>query len=245
MALKEENDFLVDYNEIDKETADRAKLMFLNYPNNPTAGVATPQFFKETVDFAKKHDILVVHDFAYGAIGFDGEKPVSYLQTHGAKEQGIEIYTLSKTYNMAGWRVGFAIGNESVIESINLLQDHFYVSLFPAVQEAAAKALLGAQDCVRELADMYEKRRNVFISGLQELGWDVKAPRGSFFCWLPVPEGHTSESFADYLLKEAHVVVAPGIGFGKEGEGYVRVGLLTDEERLKEAADRIRALNIF
>ncbi|RXY99543.1 pyridoxal phosphate-dependent aminotransferase [Fictibacillus sp. S7] len=245
MALKEENDFLVDYNEIDKETADRAKLMFLNYPNNPTAGVATPQFFKETVDFAKKHDILVVHDFAYGAIGFDGEKPVSYLQTHGAKEQGIEIYTLSKTYNMAGWRVGFAIGNESVIESINLLQDHFYVSLFPAVQEAAAKALLGAQDCVRELADMYEKRRNVFISGLQELGWDVKAPRGSFFCWLPVPEGHTSESFADYLLNEAHVVVAPGIGFGKEGEGYVRVGLLTDEERLKEAADRIRALNIF
>lgn len=245
MPLKEENDFLVDYNEIDEETADHAKLMFLNYPNNPTAGVANPQFFKETVDFAQKHDILVVHDFAYGAIGFDGEKPVSYLQTPGAKEQGIEIYTLSKTYNMAGWRVGFAIGNESVIESINLLQDHFYVSLFPAVQEAAAKALLGPQDCVRELADMYEKRRNVFISGLQELGWDVKAPKGSFFCWLPVPEGHTSESFADYLLEEAHVVVAPGIGFGKEGEGYVRVGLLTDEERLKEAADRIRALNIF
>ncbi|MDN4523719.1 pyridoxal phosphate-dependent aminotransferase [Fictibacillus fluitans] len=245
MPLKEENDFLVDYGQIDSETADRAKLMFLNYPNNPTAGVATPQFFKETVDFAQKHDILVVHDFAYGAIGFDGQKPVSYLEAPGAKEQGIEIYTLSKTYNMAGWRVGFAIGNESVVESINLLQDHFYVSLFPAVQEAAAKALLGPQDCVRELAEMYEKRRNVFISGLQDLGWEVKAPKGSFFCWLPVPKGYTSESFADYLLEEAHVVVAPGIGFGKEGEGYVRVGLLTGEERLKEASDRIRALKIF
>lgn len=245
MPLREKNAFLPDYTEIAEEDADRAKLMFLNYPNNPTAGVATPEFFEETVAFAKKHDVLVVHDFAYGAIGFEGDKPVSYLQTEGAKEQGIEIYTMSKTYNMAGWRVGFAIGNESVIESLNLLQDHFYVSLFPAVQEAAAKALLGPQDCVEELVAMYESRRDVFISGLQEIGWEVTAPKGSFFCWLPVPEGFTSESFADYLLEHAHVVVAPGIGFGTEGDGYVRAGLLTDESRLKEAVERISRLDLF
>ncbi|MED2973621.1 pyridoxal phosphate-dependent aminotransferase [Fictibacillus sp. B-59209] len=245
MPLKEENDFLPDYAEISQEDAERAKLMFLNYPNNPTAGVATVPFFEDTVSFAEKHNILVVHDFAYGAIGFENEKPVSYLQVPGAKEQGIEIYTMSKTYNMAGWRVGFAIGNESVIESINLLQDHFYVSLFPAVQEAAAKALLGPQECVENLVAMYEKRRDVFISGLKEIGWDVTAPKGSFFCWLPVPSGFTSESFADYLLEHSHVVVAPGIGFGKEGDGYVRAGLLTDENKLKEAVDRIGQLKLF
>ncbi|MGG1571847.1 pyridoxal phosphate-dependent aminotransferase [Fictibacillus sp. NRS-1165] len=245
MPLRAENDFLPDYSEVSKEDAERAKLMFLNYPNNPTAGVATIPFFEETLAFAQQHDILVVHDFAYGAIAFDGDRPVSFLQVPGAKEQGIEIYTMSKTYNMAGWRVGFAIGNESVIESINLLQDHFYVSLFPAVQNAAAKALLGPQDCVEHLVDMYENRRDVFISGLKKIGWDVTAPKGSFFCWLPVPSGFTSESFADYLLEHAHVVVAPGIGFGKEGDGYVRAGLLTDENRLKEAVDRIAKLKLF
>ncbi|EIT84550.1 transaminase [Fictibacillus macauensis ZFHKF-1] len=245
MPLTAENDYLPNYESIDEQISQQAKLMFLNYPNNPTAGVATSSFFEETVDFAKKHEILVVHDFAYGAIGFDGEKPLSFLQTPNAKETGIEIYTLSKTYNMAGWRVGFAIGNEEVIESINLLQDHYYVSLFPAVQEAAAQALRGPQACVEELVEMYERRRNAFIPRLQQMGWDVAAPKGSFFCWLPVPEGFTSESFAELLLKEAHVAVAPGVGFGKYGEGYVRVGLLTDEHRLLEAAQRIENLNLF
>ncbi|KAA0546658.1 pyridoxal phosphate-dependent aminotransferase [Bacillus sp. BGMRC 2118] len=245
MPLKSENDFLPNYSDLDADVLNQAKLMFLNYPNNPTGAVATPEFFKETIDLAKKHDICVVHDFAYGAIGFDGNRPLSFLQIEGAMDVGIEIYTLSKTYNMAGWRVGFAVGNESVIEAINLLQDHMYVSLFGGVQEAAATALLSSQECVEQLVNRYESRRNVFIDALRDIGWDVKSPEGSFFAWLRVPEGFTSVSFSDYLLEHAHVAVAPGIGFGQFGEGYVRVGLLTDENRLVEAAERIKALNIF
>jgi L-glutamine---4-(methylsulfanyl)-2-oxobutanoate aminotransferase len=245
MPLKEENYFLPDYNELSSQVVEKAKLMFLNYPNNPTGAIATKEFFADTVSFAAKNDICVVHDFAYGAIGFDGNKPISFLQTEGAKEVGIEIYTFSKTYNMAGWRVGFAVGNESVIEALNLLQDHLYVSIFGAVQEAAAAALLASQDCVTELVKLYESRRNTFIKALQEIGWNVTAPVGSFFAWLPVPKGFTSEHFADVLLEKAHVVVAPGIGFGEYGEGYVRAGLLTDEERLREAAERIGKLNLF
>ncbi|MFE4144357.1 pyridoxal phosphate-dependent aminotransferase [Peribacillus sp. YIM B13472] len=245
MPLTEENDFLPKYNDIHKEVLDKAKMMFLNYPNNPTGASATESFFDETVSFAKEHSICVVHDFAYGAIGFDGKKPISFLQAKGAKDVGIEIYTLSKTYNMAGWRVGFAVGNKSVIEALELLQDHLYVSLFPAIQEAAASALLDSQSCVEQLVQMYEGRRNVFIEGLRAIGWDVKAPAASFFAWLKVPKGFTSESFADYLLTHAHVAVAAGNGFGEFGEGYVRVGLLTSEERLEEAVERIRSLNLF
>ncbi len=245
MPLKEVYHFLPNYEDINPEVLAEAKLMFLNYPNNPTGAVATSAFFKKTVDIANQHDICVVHDFAYGAIGFDGKKPKSFLQTPGAKDVGIEIYTLSKTFNMAGWRVGFAVGNASVIKAINLLQDHMYVSIFGAVQEAAATALLDTQKCVHELVDLYEDRRNAFIQGLQEIGWEVTAPKGSFFAWLKVPEGFTSEQFADKLLYEAHVVVAPGIGFGTYGDGYVRVGLLTSTERLMEAVQRIRELKIF
>jgi len=245
MPLREENAFLPDYSELNQEVINQAKLMFLNYPNNPTGATATEEFFEETVEFATHNDICVVHDFAYGAIGFKGKKPTSFLEIDGAKDIGIEIYTLSKTYNMAGWRVGFAVGNESVIEAINLMQDHLYVSIFGAVQEAAAVALLESQQCVGELVSLYESRGNTFIKALQEIGWDVKMPEGSFFAWLKVPDGYTSESFADLLLEKAHVVVAPGIGFGTFGEGYVRVGFLTDEERLVEAAERIKALNLF
>jgi aminotransferase len=245
MPLRAQNKFLPDYDELSPHIVEKAKLMFLNYPNNPTGAVATKEFFAETVSFATKHNICVVHDFAYGAIGFDGQKPISFLQADGAKNVGIEIYTFSKTYNMAGWRIGFAVGNESVIAAINLLQDHLYVSLFGAIQEAAATALLSSQDCVKELVSLYESRRNTLVNALQQIGWNVTAPAGSFFAWLPVPNGWTSEQFADLLLEKAHVVVAPGIGFGEYGEGYVRVGLLTDEERLKEAVGRIAKLNLF
>lgn len=245
MPLTAENGFLPDYSMLSARQLERAKLMFINYPNNPTGAVASREFFRETVELAAKHHILVVHDFAYGAIGFDGRKPVSFLEVPGAKEVGVEFYTLSKTYNMAGWRVGFAVGNESVIEAINLIQDHYYVSLFGAVQAAAAEALLGPQDCVKELVSTYERRRNTFIGKLREAGWEVQPPAGSFFCWLPVPKGYTSESFADLLLDRVHVAVAPGNGFGEHGEGYVRVGLLTDESRLAEAAERIARLGLF
>ena len=245
MPLLEKNNFLPNLNEIPSDVIERAKLMFLNYPNNPTGATATKEFFEETVQFANQHDICVVHDFAYGAIGFDGDKPLSFLQSEGAKDIGVEIYTLSKTYNMAGWRVGFAVGNSSVISAIELLQDHLYCSIFGGIQEAAAEALTGPQDCVRELVGLYERRRNVLIDGLRSLGWNVTAPKGSFFAWLKVPEGLSSTEFADILLEQAHIVVAPGIAFGELGEGYVRVGLLTSEERLEEAVRRISMLEIF
>ncbi|SDN86957.1 pyridoxal phosphate-dependent aminotransferase [Alkalicoccus daliensis] len=245
MPLRAENSFLPDYAALNGEDKQAAKLMFLNYPNNPTAGTASASFFEETTAFAQKHDICVCHDFAYGAIGFDGEKPRSFLQTEGAKDIGIEIYTLSKSYNMAGWRIAFAVGNPSVIESINLLQDHMYVSVFGAVQEAATEALQGSQENVKELVAVYEQRRNTLVSSLRDIGWDVPSPKGSFFAWLPVPAGFRSEEFADLLLEKAHVVVAPGTGFGKSGDGYVRVGLVAPEELMKEAAARIGKLGLF
>lgn len=245
MPLLEENGFLPDYNNLSKEMLEKAKMMFLNYPNNPTAGVATKEFFDETVALAKQHDFCVVHDFAYGAIGFDGVKQPSFLSSEGAKDVGIEMYTLSKTYNMAGWRVAFAVGNPSVIQTINLLQDHLFTSLFGAIQEAATVAISGDLSYVEKLVDIYEDRRNVLIKSLNDIGWKVSAPKGTFFAWFKVPEGYTSREFADLLLDKAQVVVADGSGFGSLGEGYVRLGLLDSEERLKEAAERIGKLNLF
>jgi aminotransferase len=245
MPLTDKNDYLPDYEAISPELAERAKLMFMNYPNNPTGAVANAAFYAETVEYAKKHGIVVASDFAYGAIGFDGNKPLSFLQTPGAKEVGVEFYTLSKTYNMAGWRVGFAIGNSEIVKLINLIQDHYYCSLFGGIQEAAALALTGPQQCVTELKAMYERRRDALFAALDRIGWKAARPGGSFFCWLPVAEGFTSESFADLLLQEADVVVAPGVGFGTHGEGFVRLGLLTNEARLEEAVERIGKLNLF
>jgi len=245
MSLLEENDFLPDYDTIPEEVAERAKLMFLNYPNNPTSAVATKAFFEETVSFAKKHNIFVVHDFAYGAISFDGYEHPSFLQVEGAKDVGIELYSLSKTFNMAGWRVAFAVGNASVIQMINELQDHLFTSLFGAIQRAATEAISGDLSFVRELVQTYEKRRDVLVKHLREIGWEVANPKGTFFAWFKVPAGYTSEQFANLLLEEAHVVVAAGNGFGSLGEGYVRFGLLDTEERLIEAAERIGKLAIF
>lgn len=245
LPLFAENSFLPDYATLSDDIKERAKLLYLNYPNNPTGGTATIEFFEETVRFAKEHNIIVSHDFAYGAIGFDGNKPVSFLQANGAKDVGIEMYTLSKTYNMAGWRIGFAVGNADIIAAINLIQDHLFCSQFPAVQQAAAIALSASQECADELRATYERRRNVLIEEAQRIGWHVTAPKGSFFAWLPVPIGYTSEQFADLLLDKADIAVAAGNGFGQYGEGYVRVGLLVSEERLREAISRIEQLNLF
>jgi len=245
LPLFAENSFLPDYAALPDNIKEKAKLLYLNYPNNPTGGTATIEFFEETVRFAKEHNIIVSHDFAYGAIGFDGNKPVSFLQADGAKDVGIEMYTLSKTYNMAGCRIGFAVGNADIIAAINLIQDHLFCSQFPAVQQAAAIALSASQECANELRATYERRRNVLIEEAQRIGWHVTAPKGSFFAWLPVPVGYTSEQFADLLLDKADIAVAAGNGFGQYGEGYVRVGLLVSEERLREAINRIEQLNLF
>jgi aminotransferase len=245
MPLLESNDFLPDYSSISIQDADLAKLMFINYPNNPTGACASAAFYKQTIEYAAKHNIVVASDFAYGAIGFDGKKPLSFLQFEGAKEVGVEFYTLSKTYNMAGWRVGFALGNPEIIRMINLIQDHYYVSLFGAVQAAAAQALGPEQDNVKALVNTYESRRNTLYEACKQIGWDARPSQGSFFAWMPVPKGHTSVSFADLLLEQAKVVVAPGIGFGQHGEGYVRLGLLAEEGRIQEAIERVGKLNLW
>lgn len=245
MPLEAKNNFLPDYAALSEEVKQRAKLMYINYPNNPTGGVATDEFFEQTVQLATENNIAVAHDFAYGAIGFDGERPPSFLQAPGAKEVGIELYTLSKTYNMAGWRIGFAVGNAKMIEAINIIQDHLFCSQFPAIQHAAATALNEEQACVEELRTVYERRRNVLVEEAQKIGWNITAPKGSFFAWLAVPTGYTSEQFADLLLEKADIAVAAGNGFGTYGEGYIRVGLLVSEERLREAMGRIAKLEIF
>ena len=245
MPLTAANQFLPDYNALTAEQKEAAKLLYINYPNNPTGAVATPEFFAETVALAKEHDIAVMHDFAYGSLGYDGIRPPSFLQTAGAKEIGVEFYTLSKTYNMAGWRVGFAVGNRDMIAGLNLIQDHLYCSLFPAIQHAGAVALTSSQQCVTEQLAIYESRRHALKEAAAKIGWDITIPAGSFFAWLPVPNGMTSEEFADVLLAKANVAVAAGNGFGEHGEGYVRVGLLVDEARIHEAMERIATLNLF
>jgi aminotransferase len=245
MPLRESNAYLPDYSALSAEDINKAKLMFINYPNNPTGASAPASFYEETISFAEKNGIVVASDFAYGALGFDGNKPVSFLQLPGSKEVGIEFYTMSKTYNMAGWRVGFALGNRELVRLINLIQDHYYCSLFGGIQSAAAVALTGPQDCVASLQQMYQGRRDTLFNALDRIGWKARRSQGSFFTWLPVPKGHTSTSLADLLLEQAKIVVAPGVGFGETGEGYVRLGLLAPEQRLEEAVERVAKLRLF
>ncbi len=245
MPLVESNQYLPDYSKLTPDQLNRAKLMFINYPNNPIAVNATAGFYEETVALAAKHGIVVASDFAYGAIGFGKDKPVSFLQLPGAKEVGVEFYTMSKTYNMAGWRIGFALGNPELIRLINLMQDHNYCSLFGGIQAAAATALTGSQENVNQLVEVYSRRRQVFFDALHQIGWQATKSQGSFFTWLPVPKGYTSVETADLILNEAKVVVAPGVGFGAHGEGYVRIGLLAPESRLIEAIERIGRLQLF
>ncbi|EGF47602.1 transaminase, partial [Lacticaseibacillus rhamnosus MTCC 5462] len=245
MTLTAENNWLPDYTKIKPEVAAAAKLLYLNYPNNPTTAVATPEFYDETIAFAKAHQIGIVSDFAYGALGFDGQRPVSFLQQPGAKDVGIELYTLSKTYNMAGWRLAFAAGNADMIEAINLIQDHLFVSVFPAIQEAGIEALLGDQTSVPALVDLYQQRRDAWFSATTAIGWHGKSSPGTFYAWMPVPAGYTSQTFTELLLDQADVAVAAGNGFGRHGEGYVRIGLLTSPQRLQEAAERIGRLGYF
>lgn len=248
VELKRDNDFLIDYDEIPADVAQQAKLLYMNYPNNPTGAVATAEFYEQTVAFANQHQVGIVSDFAYGAIGFDGHQPRSFLQTPGAKAVGIETYTFSKTFNMAGWRVGFAVGNPDMIEAINLIQDHLFVSLFPAVQDAAMTALEqyhAPDSAVAKLVQVYQQRRDAFIQAVRAYNWEPYVPKGAFYVLMPVPKGYTSATFADLLLAEANVAVADAAGFGDAGEGYVRVSLTTDKARLVEAARRIGELPVF
>lgn len=248
VELKRENDFLIDYDDIPTDVAQRAKFLYMNYPNNPTGAVATADFYEQTVAFAKQNQVGIISDFAYGAIGFDGHQPRSFMQTPGAKTVGIETYTFSKTFNMAGWRVGFAVGNADMIDAINVIQDHLFVSLFPAVQDAAIAALAHYHDqnsAVANLVQVYQQRRDAFIQAVRTYNWEPYVPKGAFYVLMPVPAGYTSASFAELLLEEANVAVADASGFGDAGAGYVRVSLTTDTVRLVEAARRIGELSVF
>lgn len=245
MPLLAENRFLPDLKAIPKEVASAAKLMFVNYPTNPTGAVADSNFYGDLVDFARTNNIVVASDLAYADVVYDGRRPVSFLQTPGAKAVGVEFFTLSKSYNMAGWRIGFVAGNNEIIAAMNLLQDHLNCSQWGAVQLAAAAALDGPDDCVRQFCAEYQHRRDMWVQAARSIGWQVEPSAGSVFVWCPVPKPFSSEEFTDLVLRECHVVVAPGVAFGPAGEGYVRVSLTNPPERLVEAAQRIGRLGIF
>jgi LL-diaminopimelate aminotransferase len=241
MPLTRENNFVPVLDDIPVNIAKEAKLMFINYPNNPTAAVAPDGFYREVVDFAREHHIVVVSDNAYSEIAYDGYRAPSFLQTPGADEIGIEMHSLSKTYNMTGWRIGMAVGNAEILAGLGRVKTNVDSGVFNAVQQAAITALRGPQDCVRDACSVYQERRNVLVSGLRELGFDVPLPRATFYVWLPVQD---CMAFSARLLNEAGIVATPGIGFGLSGEGYVRFALTRPVERIREALERMRRLDL-
>jgi LL-diaminopimelate aminotransferase len=243
MPLLHENDFLPDLNGIPSEIVERARLMFINYPNNPTAAVAELEFFDRVVEFAGKNKILVCHDAAYTEMAFDGYRPLSFLEAEGAKDVGLEIHSLSKTYNMTGWRIAFAVGNREAIDGLGAIKSNMDSGVFQAVQIAGIEALRKDQSCVGEMIQTYTRRRDLMVKGLREAGFSVETPKASFYLWIRNPEGFTSTQLAARLLEKG-VVVTPGNGFGEAGEGYVRIALTQNRDRLAEAIERIKAMTV-
>ena len=217
--------------------------MVLSFPHNPTTACVDLEFWGEVVEFAKRSNIIIVHDFAYAQLGFDGYQPPSVLQIPGAKDIAVEFTTMSKAYSMAGWRVGFCVGNPRVIADLYSIKGYFDYGIFTPVQVSAISALNGPSDCVEETVKIYQKRRDVFVDGLRKIGWDVPSPRGSMYLWCPIPEKYRamgSLEFSIKLLKEAEVVVSPGVAFGGLGEGYVRIALVENEQRIQQAVRNIK-----
>ena len=242
MPLRRQNGFLPDLGAIPADVARRAKLMYLNYPNNPTAAVASPAFFKGVVEFARRFNLLVCHDAMYSELHFDGYEPPSFLATDGAKDVGVEFHSLSKTYSMTGWRLGFCVGNRDAVAGLGKIKTNVDSGVFQAVQEAGIAALTGPQDMAEQYRRTYQERRDVAVAGLRKLGWEVDVPKGAFFVWAPVPHRKDSREFATRLLEEAGVVVTPGVGFGPSGEGFYRIALTVGAERIAEAMERLQKL---
>ena len=240
VPLLEENGFLPDLRQINPEDARKAKLMFLNYPNNPTAAVAPLSFFEDVVEFAKENDLLICHDAAYSELAFEGYRPVSFLQAQGAKDVGIEFHSVSKTYNLAGARLGFVVGNPDAIRNLSQLKSNIDYGVFRPVLTAGAYALSNGHGSIEENKCAYQRRRDLLIEGCASAGWAMPSPQGSMFIWAPVPTKQDSVSFAIDLAREAGVIVVPGLAFGDHGEGYVRVALVQDESVLQEAVRRIQ-----
>lgn len=242
MPLLKANGFLPDLSTIPSGIARQAKLMFLNSPNNPTAVVADKDFFARVVEFAQRHQIIVCHDAAYSEIYYDGKRPPSFLEVDGAKEVGIEFHSLSKTFNMTGWRIGFAVGNKDVIAGLGKVKTNIDSGVFQAIQEAGITALELDTQLTEPLRAVYQERRDVLIPGLRKLGLDVTVPEATFYAWIAVPKGFTSASFTAHLIEHAGIVTTPGNGFGDPGEGYIRMTLTTSKERLAEAVERLQKI---
>lgn len=226
--------------DVDPEVARKTKLMILNYPNNPTAAVASLEFFNQVVKFAQTYDIVVCHDVAYSELAFDGYRPISFLQSEEAKAVGVEFHSLSKTYNFAGARLGFVVGNAEIIEALSELKSNIDYGVFGPVLKAGSYALNTHQPQVEETRATYQKRRDVWIQGCAEAGWKMSIPKGSMFIWAPVPTKQDSLTFAIELAREAGVIVVPGVGFGEHGEGFVRIALVQEEDVLREAVRRVQ-----
>jgi LL-diaminopimelate aminotransferase len=240
MPLTKANGFLPDLRAIPKDVAKKAKLMWLNSPNNPTSVIMTKEYFKRVIEFAQEHHVIVCHDAAYSEIYYDGKQPASFMEVEGAKEVGVEFHSLSKTYNMTGWRIGFAVGNKDVLAGLGKVKSNLDSGVFEAVQMAGITAL-GLDDSVTDnIRKIYQERRDILIPGLKSLGLEVDAPPAAFYIWVTVPKGYTSASFTAHLLEKAGIVTTPGNGFGAPGEGYIRMTVCTSKERLAEAVERIK-----
>lgn len=244
VLLTAENNWLIDFGSIPDAVAERAKVLYFNYPNNPTAATAPREFFEEAVAFAQRYEIMLVHDLCYAELAFDGYHPTSLLEIPGAKDIGVEFHTLSKTYNMAGWRVGFVVGNRHIIQGLRTLKTNLDYGIFSALQQAAETALNLPDSHLEDVQTRYRTRRDFLIKGLGELGWDVPKTEATMYLWVPCPPGVTSTDFALSVLQQTGVVVTPGNAFGEGGEGYVRISLIADCDRLGEVLDRFRQANI-
>jgi LL-diaminopimelate aminotransferase len=242
MPLKEERHFLPDLKAIPSAVLQRARILFLNYPNNPVAAVAPRAFLEEVVAFAKKHNLIVAYDNAYSEMYFE-EPPLSFLEIPGAKDVGIEFHSLSKTYNMTGWRIGWVCGNADLVKGLAQIKDSMDSGAFQAIQEAGLAALTGAEKAVEEMRVLYKKRRDVFVDLMGKAGWKLPSPAATFYIWARTPQGFSSTETAARILDEAGVVCTPGVGFGPTGEGYVRFALTVPEPRLREAVERIAKIS--
>ncbi len=239
MPLREEADFLPDFDAIPDDVAKRAKVLWLNYPNNPTGAVADLPFFEEAVRFAKKYDIAICHDGPYSEVAYDGYKPVSFLQAEGARDVGIEFHSLSKSFNMTGWRIGMAVGNATLINGLFRIKDNVDSGIAQAIQYMAIAALEGPQDCIDEHNAIYQRRRDLLVKALQACGLRVHPPKASLYIWARIPEGYTSAEYAARMIEEIGVVVTPGNSYGPSGEGYIRLSITTFDERVEEGARRL------
>ncbi len=239
MPLTEENNFLPDLNAIPADVLNKARLLWINYPNNPTGAVADLDFFNRVVEFARQHNLAVCHDGPYTEVAFDGYQPVSFMQAEGAREIGVEFHSLSKSYNMTGWRIGMVVGNAEMIDALKRVKSNIDSGIPQAIQYAAIEALTGPQDCIREHNAVYQRRRDLIVDTLNSIGVRAKAPKAGLYIWAEVPEGYTSMDFASELLEKVGVVVTPGIGYGQNGEGYVRLSLTIPDGGLVKGLSRL------